>query len=376
MKKSKKYISSLLVVTLITTLMPTNVFASEEVFYQPEQIRVSDIKYETVNQYGVLFTENQNENKYDSLTELFKDTNKVYESADGMTYCLDLSAIDMLNIPDLDTAVEISNMGGEYYSISYYTTNGEFVVIQYLKDGTTNCAVREKSNSDEEEDTTSVINYNGKKQVVNELNWSDKNNSSQYTKGVKTIEYPTPKDVGFRDTGSEGKVSAKKSLYISALGSSQPARVVEYESDYKKVGSGWLTFGANTSLAVVAAKVGWGEVALANFLTAAGLVLIVVDGVKMLQDAINLPKYSDYTATDGKYGDIYDVTVHKKYCRVVFNTGISQYIGGLNPNGEFIYAKKDYQNIKSDSEIFDKIQNLYNSCLVVNNGYNECYGPV
>lgn len=360
------------IMALGTTMSAFAAEPTEEVL-EFVQIQKSGKRFESINDYGFDLAKNERSaqltNEYEYLFDILKNEDKIYESADGKSYCFDLSVVDLLDIQNLEKVVEISNIEGLYYSIAYYTTDGEFVTIQYLKDGTKNCYVR---NSDEGE---TVTGYNGKKETVTDLSWNN-NSITTSTRSTKRIDYPKPSQCGFKDTGSKGKVIKTKDVYINALGKNESARVVEFESNYKKVGSGWLPFAANTAIGAINTKLGWGESAIANFLGAAGVAIAVIDGVKKIKEEISLPQYSDYTAMDGKYGDIYDETVYKKYCRVVFNTGTSKYIGGMNPDGSFGYVKKGYTGIKTDTEILNKVQSLYNSCLVTHNGSNECYNPV
>lgn len=357
------------VMALGTTM---SAFAAEPVgeVLESVQIQESSKRFESINDYGLNLTKNKRSlqliNEYEYLSEILENEDKTYESTDGRTYCLDLSAVDLLDIQNLEEVVGISNIEGLYYSIAYYTTDGEFVTMQYLKDGTKNCYVRD---SVEEETVTA---YDGKEKTVTDFTWSDDISTAASTRSAKKIEYPTPAECGFRDTGSKGKITSKKDIYISALGKNESARIVEFESNYKKTGSGWLSFIANTAISVISTKLGLDETGLANFLGLAGIVIAVVDGVKKIKEDISLPKYPDYTATDGKYGDIYDETVHQKYCRVVFNVGTSKYVGGISEKGEFRYNKKDFK-AKTNTEVYNDIQRLYNSCLVTHNGSNECY---
>lgn len=97
--------------------------------------------------------------------------------------------------------------------------------------------------------------------------------------------------------------------------------------------------------------------------TELGVGIAIAQGVKKLKDDISLPKYPDYIATEGKYGDIFDTTVYNKYCRVYYNVGQSVYVSGLLANGTFNYVKKGYTGIKRDSEVYNKVQNLFNICI-------------
>lgn len=371
-----KKVIALCMATVMALGMAMTAFAAEPVGEVLESARIqeSDRKMESINDYGLNSTKLkkslQARNEYEYLSEILENQDKIYESTDGRSYCVDLSAVDLLDIQNLEKVVEISNIEGLYYSIAYYTADGEFVTMQYLKDGTKNCYVKDSVN----EDTVTV--YDGRKETVTDLTWSDDTSTVANMKSVRKIEYPKPSEKGFRDTGSKGISTKTKSVYISALGKNEPAKVVEFESNYKKTGSGWLNFSASTSISVISTACGWSENAFANYLGLIGVAIAVVDGIKKIKEDISLPKYPDYTATDGKYGDIYDETVHKKYCRVVFNTGISKYISGIEPNGNFTYVKKGYTGIKTDTEIFNKVQSLYNSCLVTHSGSNECYDPV
>lgn len=146
---------------------------SDEAILDSVQIHESNKTFETINDYGFNLTKNERSlqliSEYEYLSEVLENKDKIYESINGKTYCLDLSVVDLLDIPNLKEVTEISNIEGLYYSIAYYTTDGEFVTVQYLKDGTKNCYVRNSV----EEDTVTV--YNEKKETVTELTWSDNN---------------------------------------------------------------------------------------------------------------------------------------------------------------------------------------------------------
>lgn len=262
---------------------------------------------------------------------------------------------------------EISYING-IYSISYQTKSNENVVLHYNPDGTIDRYVVDKSDMD----APSLFVYNGMNNSVSQ--YLDEEEAESYASGTK-YDFPTPEDVGFRDTGSKGIVTGTKNVYISQLGENLKARVVEYESDYKKVGSGWKSWTATTSIGALATYYGWGEIALANFLSGLGVGIAIVQGVKTLAESIQLPKYPDYEALDGKYGDIFDTTVYNKYCRVYYNVGKSLYRSGLLANGDFNYVKKGYTGIKSDSEVYNKVQSLFNSCIA-SYGSNTMYDPV
>lgn len=191
---------------------------------------------------------------------------------------------------------------------------------------------------------------------------------------AKTIDFPTPSDCGHRDTGINGIVATTQKAYIHQLQQSLNVRVTEIESNYRKISSGFKSWAVNESIAVVAACFAFPEVSFIAFLSYAGVALSTIGGVKVLGEAISLPKYADYKSTNGKYGDIYDPTAYNAYVRVYDNTGESRYYAGLLGDGTFNYTKKGYTGIKTNTQVIEKTAYNFNSCIA-SYGSNIMYYP-
>lgn len=199
--------------------------------------------------------------------------------------------------------------------------------------------------------------------------------SAKATAAAKKVEFPTPVDCGHRDTGPDGIVVTTRRAYIDQLQQDLYVRVVEVESNYKKQGSSFKTWLANETIATISLKLALAPGGLGLYLAAAGVALTTIDGALALAESIQLPNYTDYTASDGKNGDIYDTTVYNEYCRVFLNTGVSKYIAGVLGDGTFNYVKKGYTGIKSNDYIVEKVAYNFNSCIA-SYGSNVMYYPV
>lgn len=369
---AQKYMSVICVGAIFMTTISTagavaNINPSDEIYYVTEEA-VASTDYISGRKYDLIIPhvmDDTEQNPYGWLSNLLKNQKTIWENSDENGWIYDLSISDRLNLPDCDTIVEISYIDGTY-SISYHTKSEENVILHYYPDGTIDRYVRDTNTSD-------ILLYDGATEKVSQ--YSEKEGAESRASSKKSYDFPTPKELGHKDTGPNGKVTGTKSVYISQLQKNLTARVVEYESDYKKKNSGWKSWIATTTIGAVATFYGWGEYAAANFLSGLGVGIAITQGVKKLKDDISLPKYPDYIATEGKYGDIFDTTVYNKYCRVYYNVGQSVYAGGVLPNGIFNYAKKGYTGIKSDSEVYNKVQNLFNTCIA-SYGSNTMYDPV
>jgi len=300
----------------------------------------------------------------------------IYEDATlGITnYSLDTAKLFL--IPNAKKVVEVAQQG-DMYSISYHSNDNEFVILEYFPNDTVNTYVRDSEKTDETATRTAlpVTEYIGESESVIEYNPISNADSAQARASVKTVNFPTPEECGFTDTGSNGIVSTTQRVYISQLKSDLYARVVKYESGYAKQRSGWLSYGVNDSVAAIAAALAFPEISFVAFLSYAGVALSSISTGAKIREAIKLPQYPDYVSLDGKYGDILDTTVYNCYCRVYDNTGISKYVGGVLPNGTFTYVKKGYTGIRADVQVLQKTADMFNACIATN-GNNTMYFPV
>ena len=376
-KKLKQYVSIICCGAICATMFPVAGAIGTDSSVVPQEMTFtetveSDIDFNAGNQYDIVFSvPTHTAFDYLYLEDILSNTPTVWENTEKNLKAYDLTELQ-LNIPDLDNLVEVSFNDGTY-NISYYKTSGEFVILEYLPDGTVNRYVRESKNEnlDCQPTDADVIFYDG----VNNSVFRYQNTNYPSVQSKKTVDFPSPTQKGFTDTGSKGKLVSTKSLYISQLQKNLTARVMKVETNYKRTGSGWYSWTMNTALSVVAAKYGWSTLAVANFLSGAGVAVALVSGAWMLKEELSLPKYPDYTADDGKCGDIYDTTRYNAYCRVYQNVGTSKYISGIDSSGNFSYVKKGYTGIKTDDEVFSKVQSLFNS-VIATHGYNALYSPV
>lgn len=364
-RKIKQCISILCSGAICATMFPAAgaVGTDPAVFSQATAVTEtveSDIDYCEGNQYDIVFPVQTTTNTafdYLYLENLLSNTPTVWENAEKNLRAYDLTGLQ-LSIPNLDYLVEVSFNDGTY-NVSYFRTTGEFVILEYLPDGTINRYVRESENEklDHQPTDADVIFYDGVNNSV--IRYQNSDQPSVQTR--KAVDFPSPAQIGFTDTGSRGKFVTSKSLYISQLQKNLTARVMKVETNYKRTGSGWFSWGMNTALSVVATKYGWSTLAIANFLSGAGVAVALVSGAWMLKEQLSLPKYPDYTADDGKCGDIYDTTRYNAYCRVYPNIGTSKYISGIDSSGNFSYVKKDIQVSKRMQKCLAK----YRICLIV-----------
>lgn len=346
------------------------------------QAVASNIDYTSEKNYDIAVPSTFSNSKsrsniVDWLNKVLNDAPLEWESTSGDIRVYDLSVAKNLDILNVKDVIEVAYIDGTY-NISYNTNDGEFVTLEYLSDGTKNKYVRKATEDTNQSDAKTpadveVLFFDGYKQTVSEYETSVL--SEMQPMATTQVSFPTPKQCGFTDTGSSGTVTTTQNVYIASLGKNQTARVVKYETNYQRVGSGWRTWGANTAISAIATYFGWGTVALANFLSGAGVVIALVGGIQQLNNQLSLPQYPDYTANDGKYGDIYDTTTYNKYCRVFYNVGTSQYISGISSSGSFTDVKKGYNGIKTDSVVISQVQSLFNSCIATY-GYNALYSPV
>lgn len=328
----------------------------------------SDISFEVSYNYSLSCAEVP----YSYLREILEDAEVFYESTDlGVTtYSLDIAK--EIPIENAATFLEISELG-DVFSITYYTDEGEFVILQYFPDGTSNTYVRNETVTADGKDTdvSLVAYYGGEKEVVE----FEPSIQVSTRAAAKKIEFPTPEECGHRDTGPDGIVATTQRVYIDQLRQDMYVRVVEIESNYKKQGSTFLNWAANETIAAISLKLALSPGGLGLYLAAAGVALTTIDGALSLAESIQLPKYTDYTASDGKNGDILDTTVYHEYCRVYFNTGVSEYIAGVLGDGTFNYVKRGYTGIKTNDYIIDKVAYNFNACIATN-GSNTMYFPV
>lgn len=328
------------------------------------------IDFEKSYNYGL----SNAEDPYFYLSELLESAEVFYEneSLGVKTYSLEISK----ELP-IENAAEFVEIGkwDDVFSITYYSDDGEFVILQYLPDGTINTYVRnEEITAEAEEPEVSLVAFYGEGEEVVEFDPSPEI-SEKVTAAAKKVEFPTPVECGHRDTGPDGIVATTQRVYIDQLRQDFYVRVMEVESNYKKQGGTFKTWAANTTIAAISLKLALPTLGLGLFLAAAGVAMTTYDGVKALAESVQLPNYTDYTASDGKNGDIYDTTVYNEYCRVYYNTGVSKYIAGVLGDGTFNYVKKGYTGIKTNDYIINKVADNFNTCIATN-GSNTMYFPV
>lgn len=242
---------------------------------------------------------------YTFLCDILDNAETIYENEDLGLKNYSLSISDSLPLENAASFVEIAKID-DLFSISYYSFQGEFIITQYLPDGTINTFIQHKELNAGDLPEISVTAFWGATQDV--ITYQPSTQSLTPNATTKTIDFPTPSECGHRDTGKNGIVVTTQKAYIDQLQQNLNIRIVEIESNYKKVSSGFKFWAMNEVIAVVAASLAFPEAGFINFLSYAGVALTTIDGARALGEAINLPKYTDYESTDGKYGDIYDTT--------------------------------------------------------------------
>ena len=392
----KKSISLLLIISILSSLsIPviakteiTSSFSMENQILFPvietmdnsSQCITLDYEYANSDQYGIGVPEtvggkSSSTEDYAWLQGLLSDKVVIWSNEALDIYTYDISVSQLLNINNLAELVEIASIG-DSYTVTYHTIDGEYVTVEYLSDGTKNTFVREAAVVDTKGDSDEprVISYNGQDQSVSEQIFST--SAPEQARAAKKVDYPTPAQVGFRDTGTEGEISTSTSVYIDALSKYHVARVMEYECEYTKQGSGWLPYAATTSLSLIATTMGWTAGTLASYLSGVGVAIAIIAGMYKLKEDISLQKYTDYTSTYGQYGVIKDSSVYvNEFCVVIQNVGSAEYVGGITSKGEFDYVRRNAQGLKDDNYIIDRTKYLYNACII-SYGHNEMYSPL
>ncbi|MCF2663083.1 hypothetical protein JQM66_00715 [Oscillibacter valericigenes] len=382
---TKKLCSIILVIVLsVTFCLPASAappFAEAEPSEQAETLFVatcinSDKRFSASLDYGVtasaLQATKEKQSEYGYLLNVLNNAEVIYENKELGIKNYDLDIAKCIPIPNASQIVEVGMSNGAI-CISYHAKNGEFVILEYYPDETVNTYVGQAMNTDSVREASPVTIYNGKSEAVTELVFTNVD-ADQTRASEKTVDFPSPVDCGFEDTGAAGVVETTQRAYISNLQQDLYVRVVRYNSEYRRDRTGWLTYGATVAVSVIAAAYSFPTLGLASFLSYAGVALTGVDVTAKLLEAIRLPRYPDYRSLEGKFGDIYDTTVYHCYCRVYDNTGGSEYISGVNASGNFTYVKRGYTGIKTNAEVIERTAHMFNTCIATD-GNNTMYFP-
>lgn len=369
----KKVVSLLLSFSLCSAFFSPALAVEPEDFAEPNISMVSvesAIPFERSLEYEI----SSDIQPYSYLSSVLKDAEIMFEDRTLNLENYSLEIADHIPIENAERIVEVGKVE-DTYCISYYTKDGNFVILEYLPDGTVNTYVRsEFVQEGAGESLVTVTAFNGEEKTVLEYIPSVQASQNPVPAAVKTVEFPTPEECGHRDTGPDGIVLTTQRVYIDQLRQDMYIRVVEIESNYKKEGSGFTSWAVGELVSTIAAIYAFPTLGFGEFLTYLGVAVTTVQGALELAEAVRLPNYANYIATEGKYGDILDTTVYHTYCRVYDNTGKSVYQAGLLGDGTFNYTKRGYSGIKSNSEIIDKVAYNFNACIATN-GSNTMYFP-
>lgn len=163
----KKIVSVFLVVVMLATLcvpaFATSIQEGGDGYSQSMETVESDVGFEKSYSYGLSCAETP----YSYIRELLKDADVFYENEElgAKTYSMEIS--DELPIENAAEFIEIGEWD-DVVSITYYSDEDEFVILQYFPDGRINTYVRnERASSDGRDSEVSLIAfYGGVEEVV------------------------------------------------------------------------------------------------------------------------------------------------------------------------------------------------------------------